>query len=307
MSKKIKVAISIGDLNGVGLEIALNSHETIKELVEPIYMVSESLAKEGARLLNRKLPQDFTCHGKYKNFKIKPGVVSKEAGKVSFKSFKTALELADKKKVDAVLTLPISKEAWNKAKENYKGHTDYIAQRYAKRAIMALGCEAMFVALYTDHIPLKKVARKIEEEKLYDFFMDLAKSTNEERIGVLGFNPHIGENGVLGEEDFAIVKAIKKANKKLNKDLFEGPLVPDTAFTKTKREKYKFYVAMYHDQGLIPLKTLFFDESINVSLNIPIIRASVDHGTAYDIAYKDKNPNCKSYINAVKWIEKIPT
>lgn len=304
MSKRAKIAISIGDLNGIGIEIALRSHEEIKKHIEPIYMVSEALAKEAARILNKKLPQDFHCEGKYKNFKIKPGQVTKEAGKASYKSFKLALEMADKGEVDGILTLPISKESWSLANEPYKGHTDYISSRYNKDAIMVLGCNKMFVALYTDHVPLKKVAKKIDEEKVCKFLIDLSKSISEKRVGVLGFNPHIGENGVLGEEDFAITKAIKIANKTIGKDLYEGPLVPDTAFTKQKRERYKFYVAMYHDQGLIPLKTLFFDESINVSLNIPILRASVDHGTAFDIAYKDMNPSCLSYINAAKWLKR---
>lgn len=104
----------------------------------------------------------------------------------------------------------------------------------------------------------------------------------------------------LGKKRKKIQKAIKKANKILGEDIFSSPLVPDTAFSPNNRKNYKYFIAMYHDQGLAPLKALYFDESINVSLNLPIIRTSVDHGTAFDIAYKNKNPNTKSYINAIK-------
>ena len=158
----------------------------------------------------------------------------------------------------------------------------------------------MFVALYTEHIALRKVAKRIEEEKITKFLLDFYKNVKQTNIAVLGLNPHASDNGVLGDEEVEIIKAIKNANKELGKNIFKGPLVPDTAFSPMNRKKYKYYVCMYHDQGLIPLKALYFEQSINVSLNIPIIRTSVDHGTAFDIAYKNANVSLKSYINAVK-------
>lgn len=129
---------------------------------------------------------------------------------------------------------------------------------------------------------------------------DFYQSVKQEYIQVLGLNPHASDNGVLGNEEVEIFKAIKNANKILKKDIFKGPIVPDTAFSKTNRKNCKYFVCMYHDQGLAPLKALYFDQSINVSLNLPIIRTSVDHGTAFDIAYKNINVNTKSYINAIK-------
>lgn len=105
---------------------------------------------------------------------------------------------------------------------------------------------------------------------------------------------------MLGDEEVLIFKAIKKANKILENKIFKGPLVPDTAFSPISRKNYKYFVAMYHDQGLAPLKALYFDQSINVSLNLPIIRTSVDHGTAFNIAYKNEKINIKSYLNAIK-------
>jgi 4-hydroxythreonine-4-phosphate dehydrogenase len=114
----------------------------------------------------------------------------------------------------------------------------------------------------------------------------------------LGLNPHAGDGGVLGDEEInEIIPAIKEANEILKKKIFYGPLVPDIAFTKKEGR----FIAMYHDQGLAPLKALYFDESINVSLNLPILRTSVDHGTAFDIAYKSI-ANTKSYENAIKYI-----
>jgi len=181
----------------------------------------------------------------------------------------------------------------------YKGHTDLLRDYFKKDAIMMLGCEKMFVALYTEHIPLKDVPAHIKKEKLLNFFLDLNKNLPNEKFAVLGLNPHAGDNGVLGDEEREIETAISEANKIIGKELFFGAIVPDIAFTPRFRADYKYFVAMYHDQGLAPLKALYFDESINVSLNLPIIRTSVDHGTAFDIAYRGK-ASTLSYINAIK-------
>ena len=304
MNKKITkpiIAISIGDLNGIGLEIALTSHEKISQICEPLYCINKSMLKKASKLLNMKIPKDFKTHNIKGNFEIKAGKVSKTSGKYSFDSFYQAINLANKEKVDAICTLPINKESWSKAGIKYKGHTEVLRDFFAKDAIMMLGCKKMFVSLFTEHIPLKKVAKAIEEEKLTKFLLNYQKSVKAKNIGVLALNPHASDNGVLGNEEVKIFKAIKNANKKLGFDVFKGPLVPDTAFSPRARKNFKYFVAMYHDQGLAPLKALYFDESVNVSLNLPIIRTSVDHGTAFDIAYnKDIKINCKSYINAIK-------
>ncbi|WP_419764235.1 MAG: 4-hydroxythreonine-4-phosphate dehydrogenase [Arcobacter sp.] len=295
-----KIAVSIGDLNGVGLQIALEAHKKIKKICTPVYCINKDLLKEGAKLLNIDVPEDFEIEKVKGKFSIKPGTVTKDAGAYSFDSFTTAIKLASKKKVDAIVTLPINKESWNKADVHYKGHTEVLRDYFDKDAIMMLGCPKMFVALYTEHIAFRKVAKKIEEEKITKFLLDFYKNVKQSNIAVLGLNPHASDNGVLGDEEVEIIKAIKNANKELGKKNFKGPLVPDTAFSPMNRKNYKYYVCMYHDQGLIPLKALYFEQSINVSLNIPIIRTSVDHGTAFDIAYKNANVSLKSYINAVK-------
>lgn len=292
----MKLAISIGDINGIGLEIALRSHEEIKKLCEPIYCVNQTMLYWGAALLDIDVPEDFTCKECGDSFEIKAGECTKEAGELSYISFDTAVKLAKKEKVAGVVTLPINKEAWKKAGIPFMGHTDMLD----KKAIMMLGCEEMFIILYTHHIALKDVNQKISVKRLKKMLIIIHKILRIKNIAVLGLNPHAGDNGLIGDEEHKIKKAIKKANKKIGSKIFKGPLVPDTAFTKTSRSRYTHFVCMYHDQGLIPLKALYFEESINVSLNAGIIRTSVDHGTAFDIAYKNKSPSTKSYINAVK-------
>lgn len=295
-----KIAISIGDLNGIGIEIALQAHSKISKICKPIYCINKEILKSACKELKVEIPKDFETFNTKGDFEIKPGFVSKKSGKYSFDSFMDAIKLADKKEVDAICTLPINKEAWNKAKISYKGHTEVLRDYFGKNAIMMLGCKKMFVGLFTEHIPLKKVPKKITEEDLTKFLIDFQKSVKSKKIGVLGLNPHASDNGVLGDEEVQIFKAIKNANKILDKKIFTGPLVPDIAFSPMSRKNYTYFVAMYHDQGLGPLKALYFDESINVSLNLPIIRTSVDHGTAFNIAYKNEKVNLKSYINAIK-------
>ncbi len=297
---KTKIAISIGDLNGVGIEIALKSHNIIKKFCEPIYCINENMLNRALKLLNLNLPSNFIISNLDGDFNITPSLVTKESGEFSFNSFINTVNLAKETKVDAIITLPIHKEAWAKAGINYKGHTDCLRDIFKKNAIMMLGCEKMFVGLYTEHIPLREVVNYIQKEKLIDFLIDFYNEVKNEKIAVLGINPHAGDNGVLGDEDFIINEAIKLTNKKLNKNIFIGSIVPDTAYTPKMRSEFNYFVAMYHDQGLAPLKALYFDESINVSLNLPIIRTSVDHGTAFDIAYKNLNPNNLSYINAIQ-------
>ncbi len=299
MNKKV-LAISVGDLNGIGIEIILRSHLEVSMLANPIYCISQEMLDQACEKLNIVQPAGMTLFPIKKEFTIKPGEISKKSGKYSYKSFKKAIKLCDKKVADAVVTLPIHKEAWSKAGIDYKGHTDMLRSYFDKEAIMMLGCDKMYVSLYTEHTPLAKVAKEIKTDKLTRFLINLSRDINTSKVAVLGLNPHAGDGGVLGDEEKYISKAIHNANTQLGKELFIGPLVPDTAFTQTMREQYQHYVAMYHDQGLIPLKALYFDESINVSLNLPIVRTSVDHGTAFDIAYSDTVPSQKSYINAIK-------
>ncbi|BCD68287.1 4-hydroxythreonine-4-phosphate dehydrogenase [Nitratiruptor sp. YY09-18] len=295
------IAISLGDFNGIGPEIALRSHDTIKEWCTPLYMTNIKILQKAAKLLHIDIPKDLEIEYVSGDFAIRPGRVSKKSGKYSFKAFKKGVEFTTNGIAQALVTLPVHKEAWMKAGIPYKGHTDYLRHRFKKDAIMMLGSPRLFVALYTEHIPLKEVPKAIKTKKLKKFLLDFYKNTRPKKpVAVLGLNPHAGDNGVLGNEEKYISKAIGLANETIGKEIFFGPVVPDIAFTPNFRKNLTHIVAMYHDQGLAPLKALYFDESINVSLNLPILRTSVDHGTAFDIAYKNR-ANTLSYLNAVKY------
>ena len=263
-------------------------------------MIDKIMLQRSAKLLNLKIPKDFEIFGKFEPFEITPSKMTKQSGVYSYESFLQAIELARSKSVDAIVTLPINKEAWSKASIEYKGHTDMLRDIFQKDAIMMIGCEKLYCAFFTHHIPFHQVSSLIKQKPLTKFLLDFYREIKENNIAVLALNPHAGDGGILGDEERIIEKAIKKANQILKKEVFTEPLVPDTAFTPQNRAKFKYFVAMYHDQGLIPIKALYFYESINVSLNLPIIRTSVDHGTAFDIAYQNQNPSTKSYINAVK-------
>jgi len=307
---KKKIAISIGDLSGIGIQLALENHDAVSKIVTPVYCIDKTMLEQAAQKLNVSIPNDFqTIENIAPSFEIETGVVSKESGAYAYASFVKAVELARKKEVDAVCTLPIHKKAWELAGVKYKGHTDALRDFFDAEAIMMLGCDKMYVALFTEHIPLKEVANAINEKDLTRFLVDFyhtAKPTST--VAVLGLNPHAGDDGVLGDEETIIQRAIDNANSTLTDWCCEGttpyssPLVPDVAFTPNVRKNYTHYIAMYHDQGLAPLKALYFDEGINVSLNLPILRTSVDHGTAFDIAYKGVTLNNLSYINAIKYI-----
>jgi len=305
-----KVAISIGDLNGIGIQLAIENHHIISKIVEPIYCIDGNMLEQAAEKLHLSIPDNFhTLENIAPIFEIDAGVVSKESGTYAYASFVKAVELARDKKVDAICTLPIHKKAWELAGVKYKGHTDALRDFFNAEAIMMLGCDKMYVALFTEHIPLKDVAKNINEKDLTRFLLDFHKTAKPtKQVAVLGLNPHAGDDGVLGDEETIIQKAINNANDILQDRCcgdttpYSDPLVPDVAFTARVREKYSYYIAMYHDQGLAPLKALYFDEGINVSLNLPILRTSVDHGTAFDVAYKNLELNNLSYINAIKYI-----
>jgi len=306
MSKMKRVAISIGDLNGIGIELALKNHKSISEIVEPIYVIDSTMLYRAAELLDMAIPDGFeSVEVVGERFDIKPSQVTAESGRYSYDSFAKAVELARDGVVDAIVTLPIHKKAWEMAGIEYKGHTDALRDIFSADAIMMLGCPQMFVALYTEHIPLRDVADSISVDVLSRFLVDLYHSIDiedGEEIALLGLNPHAGDGGVLGSEESLIVEATNKAHRVLQRDIYTEPLVPDVVFTPRVRAKYRYFVAMYHDQGLAPLKALYFDEGINVSLNLPIVRTSVDHGTAFDIAYSGADISSLSYINAVKYI-----
>jgi 4-hydroxythreonine-4-phosphate dehydrogenase len=297
---KPKIAVSIGDINGISPHIALHCHEQLQKDFDIVYTANKFAFNQASTKLKKTNILDIINVGT--DFNLEPSCVTKESGLASFEAFVKACDLADTKEVDAIITLPIHKKAWDLAGAHYAGHTEYLRDRYKQESIMALGCDKMFVGLYTDHIKLKDVFAKIKSKPIEKFLLNFYKEIKADKIAVLGLNPHAGDGGVLGMEDFKIADAIKSANAKLGKEVFDGPFPPDTAYTLKMRKKYKFFAAMTHDHGLSVLKALYFDKSINVSLGLSIIRASVDHGVAFDIAYK-KNPSFVSYFEAFKYVK----
>lgn len=296
----MKLAVSLGDPNGIGPQLLLETHAEVARLCEPVYCCDERVLQECAERLGVEIPNDIRLADGGGECSLHPGQVHPEAGEYSFRSFRKAVEMCQEGEVSGMVTLPISKEAWGMAGIPYRGHTEALRDFFRQEAIMLMGCPEMYVALFTEHIPLNEVCARIKADELERFLVKLVGDFSAEKVAVLGINPHGGDGGVLGCEDGDVALAIREANARVGEELFFGPFVPDTAFTPAMREKFSLYVAMYHDQGLIPLKTLYFDESVNISLGLPIVRTSVDHGTAFDIAYQRKKVSSKSYLNAVR-------
>jgi len=281
-SKKKTLAITIGDPAGIGPEI------TKKALASPKI---RGLA-------------NFLVIGQADKA-IKPGHPSKKSGSQAIQFLEEAVEMANSNIVDAIVTAPISKEACRSAGFKFPGHTEFLASRAkTKNFAMMLVGDKLRVVLVTRHLALKDVARVLTIDKIYQTIKLTNKSLKKQfniaqpKIAVLGLNPHAGEGGMLGaEEKNIILPAIKKA--KQNKINATGPYPADALFYQAKDGKFDAIVCMYHDQGLIPLKMLAFDTGVNVTLGLPFVRTSPDHGTAFDIAGKNK-ANPASMIAAIR-------
>ncbi|MGX3010724.1 4-hydroxythreonine-4-phosphate dehydrogenase PdxA [Helicobacter sp. 23-1044] len=345
-----KVAISIGDINGVGAEIALKAHSEISKIIKPVYFVDLSVIECASKLLKFEIPRDFEvreiapfCSKNLrksiaKNTLICPATATKESGEYSFVSFTQGVSAVESGKMDAILTLPINKFAWKRAGIDFVGHTEFLRAHFGAKSadlrsdlaknsqdlhqnsqdlhrdsqdshnshqngIMMLGCDEMFIALFTDHIPLNAVASHIEFDAVRDFLLLFHAHFSFKSALVLGLNPHAGDGGVLGSEDEIIQNALDSANKTIGAEIYKGIVAPDSAFRAQNRAKFKVFVAMYHDQGLSVLKALYAEKSINVTLGIPILRVSVEHGTGFDISYRGI-AGIDSYKEAVKFIAK---
>lgn len=223
---------------------------------------------------------------------VRPGHFSRASGAASFAAVDYAIAAALAGDVAAIVTGPIQKEAWHAADVPFAGHTELLAARTgAKDVRMMLTSEAISCVLVTIHIPLADVPRSLSAADILRTIELAAEAVSgpgrrSARVTVCGLNPHAGENGLIGhgEEEAMIVPAIESA-RQAGFDV-RGPLPPDTAFTPNWRAQTDVYVCMYHDQGLIPLKALAFDDAVNVTLGLPIVRTSVDHGTALDLAWQ---------------------
>ncbi|MDQ7056672.1 MAG: 4-hydroxythreonine-4-phosphate dehydrogenase PdxA [Persephonella sp.] len=239
---------------------------------------------------------------------FKPGKPDSETGKASALFLEKATDHILGKKIDAIVTLPISKRHIMASGFKFPGHTDYLAYRAGiKNYLMMLMCDRLKVALATTHIPLKEVSDRLKKTDIKKQIKLLIKELEERfgikspKIAVLGLNPHCGDGGNIGREE---VEFLQPAVDTLKKEGFDvsGCLSPDTAFVDYK--KYDAYFAMYHDQGLIPLKMLCFKKAVNITLGLPFVRTSPDHGTGFDIAGKNK-ADPSSFVEAVKVAHRI--
>jgi 4-hydroxythreonine-4-phosphate dehydrogenase len=237
----------------------------------------------------------------------RPGKPSLEGGDASFRYVEAGGRMARDGEVDALVTAPISKQWWDRAGHHYPGHSEVMAKigRARNWRMMFAGSD-LRLALVTVHVGLAEVSRLLNQKKVFDTIVILDRHLRENegainpRIGVLGFNPHGGEDGLFGDEEIRTIEpAIRRATKR-GIDA-HGPLAPDTAFVKHDGHfGFDAAVTMYHDQGLIALKTLEFDRAVNVTIGLPFIRTSPDHGTAFEIAGRGvANPS--SMISAIEY------
>jgi 4-hydroxythreonine-4-phosphate dehydrogenase len=225
---------------------------------------------------------------------IVPGKVSAACGKAGYCYIEDAIKPALAGKIDGVVTAPIHKESLNLSGVKFPGHTEiFTALTGAKRSCMMLYSDKLTVSMVTTHIGYHEVPGRLSAERVLNVIELTAQTMKqllgrEPIIGVCGLNPHAGEHGLFGqrEEENFVEPAVKSARERGIR--VEGPLVPDAAFTTGQRKKFDAIVTLYHDQGHIPFKMLAFDTGVNITLGLPIIRTSVDHGTAFDIAWQGK-------------------
>jgi 4-hydroxythreonine-4-phosphate dehydrogenase len=304
----IKVGITIGDLNGIGPEIivkALQDNRILTDLVPVVYGANKVISHY-KKQLNLQDFNYLSCQSAteisskkvnvinvwQEEVQIEPGVSNADGGKYALLSLEAATrDLADGK-IDVLVTAPFSKENVAKAGFNFPGHTEYLAEMSgAKEALMILVSGNLRVALVTTHIPIKEISNQLKKEliiaKIEMFEQSLKKDFGliKPRIAVFGLNPHAGENGKIGEEEQQIIiPAIQTA--KNNGILAFGPYPADGFFGSPLRQQFDGVLAMYHDQGLTAFKALCFDDGVNYTAGLPIVRTSPDHGTAFDIAGK---------------------
>ena len=308
-SHKPTLAVTIGDPAGIGPEVvlkALTSHE-VRDLADWIIVgdraaLEKTSATCGIPISNLRAmirpAMAITNSGQYQF-----GQLSSVCGKAAVEYVKVATEMCLSNEAQAMVTAPLNKEAVTLSGMKFSGHTEYIAELCgAKESRMMLSSEKLSVVHVTTHIPLRKAIDATTSRILRTIELgnDAMKLLGHERprIAVCGLNPHAGEHGLFGDEDAAnITPAIKSARSM--GILADGPHAPDTIFLRAARGEYDMVVAMYHDQGHIAMKLIDFENTVNVSLGIPIIRTSVDHGTAFDIAGNNK-ANPQNMIAAMK-------
>lgn len=306
---KIKIGISVGDLNGIGLEVIIKtfSDPRMLQTCTPVIYASSKVVSfyrkvvgaqdfnpnliRSAELAVTKKVNVVTCWEE--DVQIEPGKASEVSAKYAFKSLEAATIDLHTGKIDALVTAPIDKHTMQGAGFTFPGHTEYLAEKlHAEEHLMFMVSDAMRVGMVTGHIPVKDIADKISVDGIYRKIRIMHESLIKDfgirkpKIAVLGLNPHAGDNGTLGKEDKEIIQpAVKKASDAHL--LVYGPYSADGFFGSSTFKQFDGVIAMYHDQGLIPFKALAFTSGVNFTAGLPAIRTSPDHGTAYEIAGKN--------------------
>ena len=284
------IGITIGDPAGIGPEVVLKALDTLDTKEILLIGPSTIIRREKERLRLSNIPDIVDVED---GINIHIGKPSKESGETAYRTIIQSIQLIKEKKVSSLVTAPVSKEAINMAGHKFSGHTEMLATAFdIKKYTMFFYSNKMKVALVTRHIALSKVSKELSIEKIYNTiqqtneflvkYYKILQGRKKPDIGVIGLNPHAGETGNIGDEEIRYIQpAIEIARR--NGIQVDGPLVPDTAF----RRNFDAFIAMYHDQALIPLKLLCFKSAVNITLGLPFIRTSPPHGTAFDIAGKD--------------------
>lgn len=307
---KPRIGITLGDINGVGPEViikALRDNRVLNYITPVIYGSTKTLSYY-RKALNFEdfsyshVKEDGNFHPKKVNvvncwedvLEINVGAVTPEGGQASLLAIKKATEDLRAGYIDAVVTAPINKNNIQSETFNFAGHTEYFTKSFnSEDSLMFMVTADLKIGVATGHIPIQEVSKALTKEVLISKLTIMENSLKNDfgikkpRIAVLGLNPHAGEDGLLGKEDAALIRPVIEMFKKKGKLVF-GPLPADGFFGKADYKKFDGILAMYHDQGLIPFKTLAFENGVNFTAGLKIIRTSPDHGTAYDIAGKNE-------------------
>ncbi len=303
------IGISIGDLNGIGTELAIKtfSDNRLLEICTPILFASNKLINfyrksipestfnyQHIKDLSRPFHKQVNLYNCWEEeVAINPGQLTDTGGAYAIKSLVAAAEALKDRKIDGLITAPMHKKNMQSADFSFTGHTPYLRQLFGvKDVLMLMSSENFRVGLVTEHVPVSEIARSITREAILSKLNILKESLmrdfgiDKPRIAVLGLNPHAGDEGLIGREEEDIIKpAIKDAKHNM---LVYGPYSADAFFARNQQQKFDAVLAMYHDQGLIPFKSLAYGEGINYTAGLPAVRTSPDHGTAFDIAGKNK-------------------
>jgi 4-hydroxythreonine-4-phosphate dehydrogenase len=294
MSKKPVIGITMGDPNGISPEIvvkAVNSSE-IKNICTPVIFGSNEILESAAKLTGLKTNCDIYDPSNFKNADLKTSRVDRKAGEASIAYIRRAVKAAMSGEVDAIVTAPISKESTHLAGSKFPGHTEMLKDLTGTKEVVMMFDGGKFrVVLVTIHTALREVPRLITKERVLSVITITHRSLVQQfkipkpKIVVCGLNPHAGESGAFGDEEIVHISPAIAEARKMGISI-TGPLPADTLFYYANTGKWDAVVAMYHDQGLIPFKMLFFNVGVNLTLGLPIIRTSPDHGTAFNIAWK---------------------